>query len=557
MGTGRVRALWHAVVILVLAIGPVSAQSTDGGESVETRPALSTVDGDTGIWVVPTAETLPKGKIAASLFRANGDRKQGLTDVSNVGLTAAVGVTERLELFGSWGLVRLDRDVRPIYVPTDDTFGGVANEFPFIRTGWSKNLGAPLNVGAKWNLLSQSRQDGLALAPRVVLSFPTGPTYGATDAFSGTIGLVASGEFSDSLELTGTLGAVLRADPDAYDVSNGMKWGVGASFPSRSPVRALIEAWGETALSDDVRVTGSPVVASDGSVQPLVSGTPAVTGVKVGGVWQATPGFYLHGGVNFTPGVSGRTVGGRLIDHNGWGADISIGWHPGTRRYFVPVPPQAPPPPPLAAAPTPRNQNPTVTAACNPCTVEVGETSTIAAMGSDPDGDMLVFRWTAPLGSFGNRAAPMTVWTAPNQPGTVTLTVTVEDGRGGSASSTVDIVVQQTMTFEFDPVYFDFDRSNLRPDAVETLDEAVATLTANPDLRVTIEGHTDSVGTLEYNLALGDRRAGSVRDYLVDRGIEADRMETVSFGEERPESTNDTAEGRQLNRRAEIVVIIQ
>jgi peptidoglycan-associated lipoprotein len=74
---------------------------------------------------------------------------------------------------------------------------------------------------------------------------------------------------------------------------------------------------------------------------------------------------------------------------------------------------------------------------------------------------------------------------------------------------------------------------------------------------VTIEGHADSVGTQQYNLALGDRRANSARDYLVMRGIAASRLRTVSYGEDRPIDTNETAAGRARNRRAHLAIIMQ
>ena len=74
---------------------------------------------------------------------------------------------------------------------------------------------------------------------------------------------------------------------------------------------------------------------------------------------------------------------------------------------------------------------------------------------------------------------------------------------------------------------------------------------------MTIEGHCDSIGTVEYNLALGERRANSVRDYLQSRGIAMTRLRTVSYGEERPLADNSTAEGRAMNRRAHLAVIIQ
>ena len=115
-------------------------------------------------------------------------------------------------------------------------------------------------------------------------------------------------------------------------------------------------------------------------------------------------------------------------------------------------------------------------------------------------------------------------------------------------------VVQQ-VTFE--DVHFDFDRYSLRPEAVRALDEAVRVLQQNPDVRVEIEGHTCNIGTAEYNLALGERRANAVRDYLASRGIAAGRFRTVSYGEERPKHDNAREETRRLNRRAALVVRIQ
>ena len=82
----------------------------------------------------------------------------------------------------------------------------------------------------------------------------------------------------------------------------------------------------------------------------------------------------------------------------------------------------------------------------------------------------------------------------------------------------------------------------------------MARLRETPTLRVEIEGHTCNIGTAEYNLALGDRRANAVKDYLVSRGVSADRLRTVSYGEERPKYDNAREETRRLNRRAALVV---
>jgi peptidoglycan-associated lipoprotein len=111
--------------------------------------------------------------------------------------------------------------------------------------------------------------------------------------------------------------------------------------------------------------------------------------------------------------------------------------------------------------------------------------------------------------------------------------------------------------FVFEDVHFDFDRYSLRPEATRALDEAIKTLQENPDLRIEIEGHTCNIGTSEYNLALGERRANAVREYLTSRGLGTNRLNSVSYGEERPKHDNAREETRRLNRRAALVVRVQ
>ncbi|MBB3330555.1 OOP family OmpA-OmpF porin [Halomonas campaniensis] len=101
-------------------------------------------------------------------------------------------------------------------------------------------------------------------------------------------------------------------------------------------------------------------------------------------------------------------------------------------------------------------------------------------------------------------------------------------------------------------VTFAFDSSELRPGAAAELNQVANTLRNNPEVRVIIAGHTDSVGSNEYNQGLSQRRADSVRDYLVSQGVANGRMRTVGYGEERPVATNETDEGRAMNRRVEI-----
>jgi peptidoglycan-associated lipoprotein len=103
-------------------------------------------------------------------------------------------------------------------------------------------------------------------------------------------------------------------------------------------------------------------------------------------------------------------------------------------------------------------------------------------------------------------------------------------------------------------VYFDFDRYDLRADAREILKSNWDWLKANPSAQVQIEGHCDERGTTEYNLALGSKRAQSVKDYLVTLGTTADRLSTTSYGEELPVCREQTEECWQKNRRAKFVI---
>jgi outer membrane protein OmpA-like peptidoglycan-associated protein len=102
-------------------------------------------------------------------------------------------------------------------------------------------------------------------------------------------------------------------------------------------------------------------------------------------------------------------------------------------------------------------------------------------------------------------------------------------------------------------VLFDSGRATLKPGATLTLDRLASVLVANPGLMVQVEGHTDSQGGEEYNLQLSDRRAYAVRDALTSRGISPTRIQTRGLGEAFPVATNDTAAGRQQNRRVEVV----
>ena len=106
-----------------------------------------------GLWFVPTGEVLPAKKWSFSAYRVNFDYDQGFTDVSNWPVTFGVGIGDRAEIFGAWTLVhRIDRDIRPLFVPINPEAGGIVNDYPFVRQGWSGNQLGDFWLGAKVNL---------------------------------------------------------------------------------------------------------------------------------------------------------------------------------------------------------------------------------------------------------------------------------------------------------------------------------------------------------------------------------------------------------------------
>ena len=141
---------------------------------------------------------------------------------------------------------------------------------------------------------------------------------------------------------------------------------------------------------------------------------------------------------------------------------------------------------------------------------------------------------------------------------TAASTASSSTSSSSSASSGGSKTATESVKSEFakvgTTVLFDFDSAQLTDYAQRVLDRQAAFMKARPETRVTIGGHADERGTREYNLALGERRASSARDYLVAKGVNAARIRIISYGKERPAAVGSSEAAWRLNRRSETVL---
>ena len=213
-------------------------------------------------------------------------------------------------------------------------------------------------------------------------------------------------------------------------------------------------------------------------------------------------------------------------------------------------------PPPPAAAPS----TPTVTLTADPASINKGDSATLH--WSSTNATQLTI---AP--DVGAVAPEGSTKVTPSDSTTYTVTAS---GPGGTADSTVRITVAQPpvepppstdmdsmekmFLREMQDAYFDLDKADVRPDARAALGKSGDFLRRYPQMKVVVEGHCDERGSTEYNLALGDRRAAAVKQYMVSLGIGADRISTVSYGKEKPFCMESNESCWQQNRRGHFVM---
>ncbi len=168
-------------------------------------------------------------------------------------------------------------------------------------------------------------------------------------------------------------------------------------------------------------------------------------------------------------------------------------------------------------------------------------------------------------GCFGAKSAPTAV-AQPAAPAPVVepVVTTIGDSDGDGVNDDLDECANTRTGVEVDAKgceiilrlsgpLFDFDKSTLTATAQSILTEAKSALARNPAKLIEVAGHTDSVGTESYNIKLGTRRSEAVHDFLIKLGIDGNRLKPTTYGESQPVASNNTSEGRALNRRVELI----
>lgn len=207
---------------------------------------------------------------------------------------------------------------------------------------------------------------------------------------------------------------------------------------------------------------------------------------------------------------------------------------------------------PMAA---PSDNLPPVAALSGPASGVANQLLSFSAVDStDPDGTITSYKWDFGDGTTSNFTFPRATHRY-TQPGMYMVQMMAEDDKGATSTASQEVMISEEQTMSIAAhVLFDFDKSALRPDAVDVLSPLLQAMQSDSQLKAVIVGHTDNIGSEQYNLGLSERRAQAVADYLMEGGIGAERLNVEGRGETEPVATNDTPEGRQENRRVDIVV---
>jgi outer membrane protein OmpA-like peptidoglycan-associated protein len=508
--------------------------ATIDGKEYEVRPATPTDDGDTGLFRLSSAYTLPKGKASFSLYRDNFDRDPKDLDFSIHGLSIGYGASDKFEIFGSAGLQNRLRTA-------ERGQSGFFNDLPFAGVNaenphWQQGFG-DIKVGAKYKFLDDYRSDDVGLAVKAYVKLGTADEAKGLGTGKTSFGadLILSKSLSRQADIHASIGYLINSDPDALagggkvDIGDAFKWGVGLVVPACRNFQLQAELTGLSYGTADYDQT-NPI--------DLVAGP----------VIYFKPGIFIRPAFSWALNFDARTAGSGMVTKTG--KLLSIGYHPGTPCCAIAVPP--PPPPP------PSNRPPTVTVTCE-SPVLPGVASKCHASASDPDGDPLTYAWSSGGGKVAGSGADANLDTTGITPGNcVPVSVKVDDGRGGTADATTQVCVKAPERKEAQTLCTSsgFPRNLERLNNVDKacLDDVASRLRQDPRARLVVIGHADSKE--RYPEVIARKRAEAIKSYLVkERGVDETRITAKSAGATKPIDTGASVAARAKNRRVEVILV--
>ena len=484
------------------------------GKEYEARPLTPSFSGSSGLFHLPSAYTVAKGKTGFSLYRMNLDRNPKDLDASTHGLNLSYGVSNKVEVFGTFGLQRndVDRLIEP----------GFVNDFPragrqATSPGWQTGAGDAI-VGVKFKMLDDYGKDPVGLAIRPFVKLPTASFDDGLGTGKVSFGadLILSKSLNSQAEIHGMVGYKVNSDPAGFDLANAFRWGAGLSFPVYRKFQMQAEVTGSNYSNADFKqinpvdfVVGPVVYFSKGFfIRPAYSRNFNFKGVS-------TATYKSSSGMNLSIGFAGAAAG---------------------RAIYVPPPPPppAPPAPPVARV---ENRPPTVSLDADKTNAMTCDTVRFRANASDPDGDTLTYAWTTSAGRTVGEGANVTLEPGCLPAGTdVTVTVTVNDGHDHSASASRHVLIEakpkpQTVTRSVGPFPSVRVGGGTRLNNIDksVLDDMATRLRQDPGSRLLVVGHAEK-GEPKPDV-LSRKRAEAVKAYIVkERGIDASRIITRGAG---------------------------